>query len=58
MSPASFISEVKDELSRVTWPVKAEVVEATLGVILFVAVIAVYFWIADFIFSKALQLII
>ena len=58
MSPLNFINEVKDELTRVTWPVRSEVIEATAGVIFFVAVISMYFWIADFIFSKALQLII
>jgi preprotein translocase subunit SecE len=58
MSPLNFINEVRDELTRVTWPVRSEVIEATAGVIFFVAVIAIYFWIADFIFSKALQLII
>jgi len=58
MNPANFLSEVKDELERVTWPERSEIAEATVGVIVFVLIIAVYFWIADYVFSKILQLII
>ena len=58
MSPIQFLKEVKDELNRVTWPSKEEVVEATLGVIVFCAFVAVYFWILDTVFAKALELII
>ncbi|MEO2066408.1 MAG: preprotein translocase subunit SecE, partial [Desulfurobacteriaceae bacterium] len=32
MSPVQFLKEVKEELDRVTWPSKEEVVEATIGV--------------------------
>ncbi len=58
MSPFQFLKEVREELSRVSWPSKEEVVEATVGVILFCAFVAVYFWALDFIFSRALELII
>jgi preprotein translocase subunit SecE len=58
MSPIQFLKEVKEELDRVTWPTKEQVIEATIGVIVFCAFIAVYFWILDTIFSKALELII
>ncbi len=58
MSPFQFLKEVREELSRVSWPSKEEVIEATVGVIVFCAFIAVYFWVLDFIFSRALELII
>jgi len=58
MSPVQFLKEVKEELDRVTWPSKEEVVEATIGVVIFCAFVAVYFWALDLIFSKALELII
>ncbi|WP_456456578.1 preprotein translocase subunit SecE [Thermovibrio sp.] len=58
MSPFQFLKEVREELSRVSWPSKEEVIEATVGVIVFCAFIAVYFWILDFVFSRALELII
>ena len=58
MSPIQFLKEVREELGRVTWPTKEEVVEATTGIIVFCAFIAVYFWILDTIFAKGLELII
>ncbi len=58
MSPVQFLKEVREELQRVTWPSREEVVEATFGVIAFCAVIAVYFWGTDFVFSKLLEMII
>jgi len=58
MSPLQFLKEVKEELDKVTWPSKEEVVEATIGVVFFCAVVAVYFWVLDFIFAKGLQVII
>ena len=58
MSPLQFLKEVKEELDRVTWPSKEEVVEATFGVVVFCAFIAVYFWLTDFVFSKILEFII
>jgi preprotein translocase subunit SecE len=58
MSPVQFLKEVKEELDRVTWPSKEEVVEATIAVIIFCAVIALYFWVLDTIFTAALELIL
>jgi preprotein translocase subunit SecE len=58
MSLVQFLKEVKEELDRVTWPSKEEVVEATIAVIIFCAVIALYFWVLDTIFTAALELIL
>ena len=58
MLPVKFLKEVREELGRVTWPAKDEVVEATAGVVAFCAFIAVYFWMLDFVFSELLRMII
>ncbi|OMH40589.1 preprotein translocase subunit SecE [Desulfurobacterium indicum] len=58
MSPITFLKEVKQELDKVTWPTKEEVVEATIGVLVFTGIIAAYFWVIDMIFTKLLQFII
>ncbi|MEO2065796.1 MAG: preprotein translocase subunit SecE [Desulfurobacteriaceae bacterium] len=58
MSPFQFLKEVREELSRVTWPSKEEVIEATFGVVVFCAFVAVYFWVLDLFFSNVLELII
>ncbi len=58
MSPFQFLKEVREELDRVTWPSKEEVVEATVGVVIFCGFIAVYFWLLDSILTKILEWII
>jgi len=58
MSPFQFLKEVREELDRVTWPSKEEIVEATVGVVAFCGFIAVYFWLLDSILTKILEWII
>ncbi|WP_457570319.1 preprotein translocase subunit SecE [Desulfurobacterium sp.] len=58
MSPITFLKEVKQELDKVTWPTREEVVEATIGVLVFTGIIAAYFWVIDMIFTRLLQFII
>jgi preprotein translocase subunit SecE len=58
MSPFQFLKEVREELDRVTWPSKEEIVEATVGVVIFCGFVAVYFWLLDSILTRLLELII
>ncbi|WP_456436313.1 preprotein translocase subunit SecE [Thermovibrio ammonificans] len=58
MSPFQFLKEVREELQRVTWPSKEEVIEATIAVIVFCAVIAAYFWVIDTVLTAALEVIL
>jgi preprotein translocase subunit SecE len=43
-----FLKGVRDELSKVVWPKKKEVIDATIGVIVLSGIIAFYFWILDY----------
>ena len=49
-----FLSEVRNEMGRVTWPSKKEVYATTFVVILFSVVMGVYLWVVDLILGKAL----
>ena len=42
-----FLSEVRNEMGRVTWPSRKEVYATTLVVILFSVVMGVYLWAVD-----------
>ena len=42
-----FLSEVRNEMGRVTWPSKKEVYATTLVVILFSVAMGVYLWVVD-----------
>jgi preprotein translocase subunit SecE len=42
-----FLSEVRNEMGRVTWPSKKEVYATTFVVILFSVVMGIYLWAVD-----------
>jgi len=55
ISPFSFLSQTYDELKKVTWPTRAEVVRLTGVVIIISIAIGLYMGALDFIFTNILQ---
>jgi len=51
----TYLSEVRLELTKVTWPKREEVVRLTLTVFIISAVVAVYVGALDFGFTKLLE---
>jgi len=49
-----FLSEVRNEMGRVTWPSRKEVYATTFVVILFSVAMGVYLWIVDLGLSRLL----
>ncbi|QQG41535.1 MAG: preprotein translocase subunit SecE [Candidatus Woesebacteria bacterium] len=54
----NFFSEVKIELSKVTWPKRDDVIKLTLIVFAVSAIIGAYVGGLDFLFTKLLALIV
>ena len=54
----SFISETKQELNKVTWPSRNELLQATLVVILSTALLATFIGTADFILSSLMRFLL
>ena len=50
-----FLSEVRNEMGRVTWPSRKEVYATTLVVILFSVVMGIYLWGVDLLLDAAIQ---
>jgi preprotein translocase subunit SecE len=50
-----FPSEVKDELKKVNWPVKNQVVRLTQLVIFVTLIVSLYLGALDFIFAKIME---
>ena len=50
-----FLSEVRNEMGRVTWPGRKEVYATTFVVILFSVAMGVYLWLCDLLLTKALN---
>ena len=56
-SPLKFFEEVRQEVSRVTWPTRKETMVTTAMVFLMVFVAAGFFFLVDQIFSAGVRLI-
>ena len=50
-----FLSEVRNELKRVTWPSRKEVYATTIVVILTALFFGIYLWLLDLSFSSVVQ---
>ena len=54
---AEFVQQVRQELSRVTWPTRKETVQTTLMVFLMVFVAAVFFFVVDQVLSYGVRVL-
>jgi preprotein translocase subunit SecE len=57
-SITNYFSEVKTELSKVTWPKKEQVIKLTLIVFIISAIVAGYVGGLDFMFTKLLSFLV
>ncbi|HSR55792.1 MAG TPA: preprotein translocase subunit SecE [Alphaproteobacteria bacterium] len=57
-SPFQFIQQVRQEVSKVTWPTRKELTITTIMVFIMVALAAVFFLIVDQIISVGIKLIL
>jgi preprotein translocase subunit SecE len=55
INPTKFFREVRQEVSKVTWPTRKETMVSTAMVLLLVMVAALFFWIVDSLISFAVQ---
>ena len=54
----SFIGETKQELKKVTWPTRSELLQATLVVIFTTFIMAIFIGCIDFLLSGLMQIIL
>lgn len=57
-TPVNFVKEVRDELKKVVWPSKQEVIRLTGVVVIVSAVVGIYLGGADFILTKLFEILI
>jgi preprotein translocase subunit SecE len=57
-TPASFLREVRDELKKVVWPTRDEVIRLTGVVVLVSIIVGVFLGGTDFILTKLVGLLI
>lgn len=57
-SPAQFVREVRQELAKVTWPSRRELIYTTISVIAMSGIMALFFFVVDQIIAWAVQLVL
>jgi preprotein translocase subunit SecE len=57
-TPVVFLKEVNEELKKVVWPTRPEVIRLTTVVILVSLIVGIYLGTLDFILTKLLALVI
>ena len=56
-NPLQFLREAKNELTKVVWPSRRDVIKITLGVIIISLIVAVFLGAVDFGLTKLVTLI-
>lgn len=57
-SPAQFVREVRQEISKVTWPTRKELIVTTISVLVMSALAALFFFLVDQLIAFAIRLIL
>lgn len=56
--PVTFLKETRDEMKKVTWPTKEEIVRLTALVIAISLIVGLYIGGLDFVFTKTTEMFI
>ena len=57
-TPAAFLRETKDELKKVVWPSRQEVIRLTFVVITVSLIVGLFLGGLDFVFTKVLETVV
>ncbi len=55
-SIGEFVRQVRQEVSKVTWPTRTETIQSTLMVVVMVAFAAMFFFLVDVVLAELVQL--
>ena len=58
VSPALFVRQVKQEVSKITWPTRTETMQGTFVVLILCAVLAAFLFVVDSVFAGIMRLFI
>jgi preprotein translocase subunit SecE len=57
-SPAQFVREVRQEISKVTWPTRKELTVTTISVLIMSALAALFFFLIDQVIAWGIRIIL
>lgn len=55
MNLIQYFREAREELSRVTWPSRQDVLEGTQAVLIFVVALTLIVWVLDLLFGNGIR---
>jgi len=58
VSPGEFVRQVKQEVSKVTWPTRRETIISTATVLVMIIIVSLFFFVLDQILSFGVQTIL
>ncbi|MGB3723081.1 MAG: preprotein translocase subunit SecE [Pacificimonas sp.] len=58
VNPGQFVREVRQEMSKVTWPTRKETVVTTIMVLIMTAILAIFFLGVDQVLGNLIQLVL
>lgn len=58
MSPALFVRQVRQEISRITWATRRDTITATMTVLVMTFIAAAFFLLVDWVLSNLVQLVL
>ena len=57
-TPITFLKETNEELKKVVWPTRQEIIRLTMVVILVSMIVGIFLGGLDFVFTKAIEIVI
>ena len=57
-TPVTFLKETREELKKVVWPGREQVIQSTIIVILASLIVGLFLGGLDFVFTKAIEIVI
>ncbi len=57
-NPAEFVRQVRQEVSKVTWPSRKELITSTIMVLVMVVIASLFFLLVDSVLSKGIQFLL
>jgi len=58
VTPTQFVRQVRQEISRITWPKRRDVVTGTITVLVMVFIAALFFMLVDWVLSNLVQFVL
>lgn len=58
VSPVTFAKQAADEIRKVVWPNRTEIIRLTVSVVIIATIVGAFLGALDFIFTKALSIIL